>query len=104
VKESRKDEARPGKSAGFWRRTGVYENYARDRVERRRARVLEGFESFPRAGRPELEAINPIFFRFASAISGGSFDNCPSTTSAIISSVFSKLVFFALLICRCPSH
>jgi hypothetical protein len=42
-----------------------------------------------------------IFFRFASAISGGSFDNCPSTTSAIILSAFSKLVFLVLAIgCR----
>src|ERR1700704_960016 len=102
--EKPKNKTRPGKGAGFRRRTRLYENYARDRVERRFARVPEGFESFPRAGRPALEAIRLIFFRFAATISGGSFDNCPSTTSTIILSAFWKPAFFVLTIGCHPAH
>jgi hypothetical protein len=56
------------------RGTSIYEPFARDRRDRRFARVPEAFERFLRAGRVALERIWLISFRFTLATSGGSFD------------------------------
>ena len=52
----------------------IYDFFARDRLDNRFARVLEGFERFLRFGRVALERILFISFRFTLAMSGGSFD------------------------------